>query len=1617
MIDNSNPSMEALHSSNKTWIQDHSLLGKSYPNLHFSDEILLDVIFSKDTDSKGVIQFAKKFCSDAGRDDLTHILLNWEKACEQQRVIRTRPQEIRNISGKLAERIQKLAEEKGQVLLLLEKEAIYSTSFLSKCVKKLLEKCKPYHDRLYQDFYRKVKENLQTYLNTNWKKRCFTEIQEGIRAILLEQYSELHQMGTLKHNLPTSLQSLLPSEKGLSSSGENKSLAAVIWDLFLQNGLNESIKQPISLEKLNEIFEKEFTMITRTLEMLALGRINQLIENVREKKQLLLQLCHSRLPQKNQGWLEIIPECDRYCQVNLCVRDTTNPRINMMICGEAVATRKYSYNKVPKNLLQTSFFVDLLTGLEGDESPIASEEKIKEFFSELGDPVQSYVQSGHSAPFQTGILDRIKTYCCDREESPLELPEKLFFQMRLHAFVGYCASVQKNPIISDAILSTLQNSIESLQAEASHLHETKQISDKEYIETIATTLEVEEYTVNHQRKIRAEQEELSRKVIPPIIKEQLHALFSTNSISKLDIENIKNFATALLGKDMSEEVALLCRELPIASKKVYNYSPPHISLLKLVKKLRIDIGNLRVSPIGLFKLYSNVSQLLSHPRTLITCLSFVPYLSILVLYTNPVTLLAAVIATSVLLGILYTLPQGKAILDVCKAVYNFHGDIYNFLFMRILMRLIQLSDIALHWGESDPIQRAKFLLTENISNKISFSLRSPLDPISPSTLRELSPENTPQEIAPLRRFYPHMRIIPDRKNLHNIRQIVFPKLSMGFRIEEHNGAMRARLHGQSEFWLAEVITDTNLENADFSHLLLENDQGDKKLCIVPRSSKRLFLQTLLRRCNAYSRKSIDLLSDALSTRLGVCLEESLEAQPSVYYCDWVDGEIISQDSNAIGYLIAHYMASGDVIRSQKLLDQLKTMKKTDGKIENPGAVLKTLEQITSAVPKSFSPDMVKIILELCALCDEIPLESKAFPLFLHVYQAYVESKEKDRISYLSEEEEFLLLRHLKDESGEIPQVIRQVVFASGTVNFQTLSLLLNNIVDGISNISLFGKAGYIPASLKKYELQQKYLNQDGDLLLLLLGLAMNNLINPSFSFGKTLVNALKTLYKGEADLFSLLPTFFSKNTGGSTPKSKQPILVVLLLILTILEANKDNESEVLSTTVKALLSIMKDTAALSVATNNGFCLEERLSPLVEFLIGVPSDACSLDDYGIGKIYPSLPTRHLVRAGIRTVENFVETQNAYKRQEDIENSYWFPVQSLPNEYVNLQNLERSILTRYQNIGETFLEKQDRPVSNLPELNFQGQSSMEDQLTYIVNWHESGKARESNRASYFLNATQSERDLIQELKQVHTELTAMCKSQTETIQDLLTCPGQELSLLNNQVERYAEEIRCSLVTAEEKQRLVREEYENQSTIKKVGQSFLQYINSLIEVPTFGLVQFSDNSQIDILRRERGELLKEVESIEFRKEQLFQNMMTAFKPRPSLGFNEVYSYFCQGKDTSIIKSLDLSDNQWRVIKEQLYRYMILQKYLSYAEHIKELYISRDRNLDENMDLIGHEIDQMTPSIEELPARDIFIRSQMQLEKKLGRSLSPSIRNRVSDIVGHSTKNYHAVYQLLSA
>lgn len=1605
-IELSNASLENLESSNKAWIRDHSLFHKNYPHFNVSNEALLDVIFSKDIDDGGVIKFIKKFCSHRGNSSLQQSLTDWEKAYrERQRIqqSKNRPQEMEQISRELSQRVQGLVGRRDCMVLLFEKEAIHSNSSLSHCIKDGLEQIRSTHDALYQTLYSNVKEKLQRYLDTSWKKRFFSEIQEEVRALLLDQYSSLYQQSTLGHHLPIAMQQLLSGSRGLSLPEGNESLPAVIWDLFLQNGIDEAPNQPLSMEKLNQIFEKEFEMITRGIETVAMAGINQFVENAGKDLQPLLQIWHSRLPQKERGWVEIKHQSETHCQINLCARDLTSPAIHIARYGEPSPMKMYSYNEVPKRLLETEFFFGLLYSQEGSESPISSLETRKQFFSQCGTPTESYIPSNYSTIPSQGLLDHIETYYSQANRSSIiESPEKTFFQMRLHAFINYCRSVQNSQNVTDDTLSTVENGISLLLEDASELYDAGQFLDDEYMAIIATALEIEESVIQKQPSLR----ESSEMIVPTIVKEPLRKAFSSSSISQVDLENIKSFAQVLLGKDMSEDIALLCKELPITNHNQNSSVPPYVPLLKIVKDLCVDIKNLRTSPIAFFRVYSDVYKLLNNARSIITVLSYSPYISILLCHTNPAIALTCIATASVALGILYTTLQLEPLLNLYISILNFHREIYTFIATRLLVRILQVADIAMHWNEIAPMQTARSFLAENISNTLSFSLHTPMDP---------EQESIPKEIAPLQRFYPHMQIWADMQNAREISDISFPELSMEFNIQERDGVKRAYLIEQPGFWIADVITDRKLEVMDLAHLILENERGDKKICVVPRSQERLLLQTILKMGNLYSRKSVDLFSHYLQDQMAK--RESL-----AYYYDVVDGELTSQDFPATSYLIIHYMASNDTVRSQKLVDQVKKMK-ISGRLEDPSAVIQTLEQISSILPSSINSDMTKIILQLSSLCTEIPMQSKAFPLFLRAYQYYVASKERNHRSYLSEAEESSLLQHIKDNDPErqMLNVMEKLCLAAQTALPQTLLLLANTIIDGSSIPTLFGKEGYIPTSLRKYQLERNYLDGDMNTISLLIGLMINNLINPYFSLGRDMVNLKNILCKKKGNVFDILSTIISKLNGESSTVKSDYALFLCAMISFSAQKLPISTTRITESMKKGLpllqiiSSIIRDLSAAHLTSpSNAYSIEEKLGGVVQTIFAAFLNKPS-SDYGIEKT-PIVPyTRQLIRGSLKTVEDYLDIHSQYKKKQLLCDRYarTFLALRIGNDCEGLQALEQNILSAYQKINNTFLQRQDMGSNTNPELDVPLENSPENPIEHVINWYESGRARASNPFSYTLHSGQTRQDLMQRLKETHETLQGHTLQQAKAIEHLLTHHPRNLSLLADRVEQYTRDIRNNSTAIELAQEQMRNIYSNQSTIGKVGTSILRYINTLLEVPTFGRLQIFKNSQIQLLAQEQSHLLQESASIQSKRGQLFQNMMTALTAETSLGFNEVYTYFCRGKDASIIESLGLDDNQWKILKEQLYRYMILQKHLAVAEYITGLCTDTNRTVEENIDLIGHELDSMSASLDGLPVLEVSVRSHLQLERKLGRSISRDLRNRWSDIANSSMENFQSVYQ----
>lgn len=1614
----SNPRLENLEANNRAWIQVHSLFRKKYPCFHTSNETLLDLIFGKDCDSKGVLQFAKKFSTHRGNSSLSQSLSDWEKAYKELQIIqesKNRPQAIEQISRELSQKVQGLTGREERVVLLFEKECDYANSPLSNYLKNGINQIRSAHDNLYQTFYSDTKKELQEYLDTSWKKKIFSEIQEEVRALLLDQYSTLHQESTLGHNIPIPMQKWLADSLGLALPPEGKqSLAEVIWDLFLQNGIKEAPNQPISVEKLNEIFEKEFQMITHRIEVLAMDGINHFIENTGKDLQPLLQLWHSKLAQKERGWIEIVHQSPARRQINLYARDRANPIGNITRHGESSPMKMYSYNDIPKSLLETEFFLGLFYGGEGEERAISSLENMKQFLSQYGTPTESYIQSSHSKVPSQGLLEHLKIYCSQENgSSMIDSPEKIFFEMRLHAFINYCKSVENSDNVTDHTLSNIESGISLVMEDVNQLYDAEQLSDEEYIAIIATVLDIEESVIEKQQSLRAEAQS-SEIIVPALVKEQLRNVFSLISLSQIDIENIKSFAKFLLGSDMREEIDLLCKELPITNNKQSTLVPPYVPLLQVMKDLYIDIKNLRTSPIALFKVYSDVHTLLNNARSIITFLSYIPYISILLGCTNPAVALTCIALTTLSLGIVATTPQFEPLWVIYTSIINFHREIYTFIVTRLLLRVIQIADRALHWNEMAPMQIARSFLTDNLSRRLSFSLHTPMDP----------KESIPSEVAPLQRFHPHMEIRLDRQNPREISDILFPALSMEFTVREQNSIKRAHALGQPGFWIADIITDSTLENMDFAHVVLENERGKKKICIVPRSQERLLLQTILKMASSYSRKCIDLLSEYLQN-------EMAKREELVYYYDFVDGKLTSQDFDATSYLITHYLASGDTTRSQELVEQVKQMQ-ANSRLENPNAVIKTLEQISSILPTSINSETTKIILQLSSLCTEIPMQSKAFPLFLRAYQCYIASKESNHRSYLSDDEESSLQRHLKDKDpdDQMLSVVGKLCLATQTVLPQTLLLLANNVIDGSFIPTLLGKEGYIPTSLRKHELQHKYVEGDSDQISLLINLMINNLINPYFSLGRDIINLKDTLDKEEVTVFDILPILLSRlNTESSTVKSDYVLLLCIAMGMGIgfaienLDLSEPHTIESMKKGVpllSAIPAIARNLVSVFLANpSNVYNIEEKFSGAVQTILATFLEESS-SDYGIEKASITPYTRHIVRGGVKTIEDYLEIHSEYKKQQLLRDDHasTFPQLRIGKDYHSLQTLEQNIVRAYKKISDTFLQRQNKESSTNPEIDMLRVGSVNNQIAQIANWYENGRARASNPFSYALRSDQNREDFMERLNQIYRTLQEHTLQQEQTIQHLLACPPQNLPLLATRVGGYTQNLTDNANTID----LIREEahniYSNQSTLRKVGILALRYINTLLEVPTFGRLQIFKNSTIQSLAQKQSNLLEESKLIKSKREQLFRSMITAFKPQTSLGIKEVYAYFCQGKDTAIIESFGLDDNQWEIFKEQLYRYMILQKHLACAEYITRLSTDANRTIEEKIDLIGYELDSISASasLESLPALEVSVRSQLQLERKLGRSISPDFRNRLSEIVNRSIETFQSVSQFCS-
>lgn len=1628
LINLSHTSLEALKLTNRSWIQGHSLFRKKYPDLRVSKEALLDVIFRKDTDSQGVMKFAKRFLAQIGENEVSKSFISWEIARKKYEEISAKqkdPQALAKISQELFQIVQNFRGEKDHLILFFEKEADSTDHPLSYYIKHALTQVKPKHDGIYQRVYSNVKKQLQAHLNTTWKKKAFTEIQEEIRAILLSEYSSLHKESTLGHELPSSLEQLF-SDNNRKPDSVKESLPGLIWDLLLQNGIQDAPDQPISEEKLHQIFDKEFEWITSEVESLATSKINQWVDKAGEDLQPLLQIWHNQLPHKDRGWLEIAYQSDTHCWINLYARDRENAASNnIRAIGQPTPIKQYSY-KVPKNLLEKNAFLELISPREGGNAPLSSSQNVKLFLSSrFGPPSESYIPSNNKVESQS-LLDQFKIFHLENSEPTVNSTEKVFFEMQLHAFINYSRSVENKTNISEETLSHIENGISIILEGANKLHDAGQLSDEEYIAVISTGLEIEECVLEKHYSLRKEVES-SEILVPSILKDQVRKIFSSSGFSKLDVETIESFAKVLLGNDMSEEIALLCKELPITSDKLPSFVLPHISLKKTLERLYLDIKNLRASPIAIFKLYFDIHSLLKNIRSLIGWLTYLPYIYLIVsCCTNPITAGICFLSIAIALYLLFHVPELEPILPILAAVMSFQKEVFSFLVTRLILRTLQLTDKVLQWNKIHAMEAGRSFLTNNISNKVSFSLKDPLN---------LDQHIIPEELKPLQKFYPHMEIWADTENAKEVSAISFPNLSMEFSIQEQNGKKRAYLQGQPGFWIADLITDRRLETLDFAHLVLENEQGDRKICVIPRSEGRLLLQTLLKMVNSYSRKSVDILSTYIRNK-------KLKIPEVVYYYDVVDGELVSQDFNAISYLITHYMTSGDTTRTEILVDQLSRMK-ANGNLENPNSIVKTLEQISLIIPNSMNSSIAKIILELSTLCEEIPVESKAFALFLRAYQYYVESKHQSGKSYLSENQEKLLANHLKDRNiqQQILNGVGKLVLATQSPWGQVPILLLNNLID-IYFPQFSKKEHYVPTSLKNYELERKYLKGENTIISLFSGLILNNLVNPVFSINKDMVDAGKIIKDGRRNIFEQLPIVISKlNTEKSTLKLDYFLILALLQFqrcrspMTIEDIKKwipllngtygltpENLEELkkLIPVLNGMYALTRDNlSAFLTEPTNAFKIEEKFAGLIQhfFSFILPEN---VNTYGQEKVILDSYLRHVLQSGLTTLHNYREIHNKSKKEQRLRTDYRsvFPQLQLGGkEYRTLHSLEQSIVDAYQQINEEFLQKRVGSPYTRSELTLPQGSSIENQMMTIANWYGSGKDREQN-ISYTLQYGRKEKDLIKRLDKVYDTLQEKLVEQQKTLEALLMQPLPNLPSLEGRIKEYTQDIRNNATIINQTQEEFSEIFSHQSIIKKVGTMAIRYINSLLETPTLGKINILRIGKIEQLVEKKKNLVNESESIKFKRQQLFNNIITAFKTETALGLSEVYDYFCQGKDALIIQSLGLDNDQWKVLKEQLYQYMVLQKHLSIAQNIHKLCRNQsDEDIRANLNHIGHELDSMFNSIHSGEELELSLRSRLHFEKKLGKSLSPPIRDKWIQAVDSSLENFQSIYKFCTS
>lgn len=1745
----SNIATKTLEQNNTKWVEEYSLLNKNYFK-SVDEATLLRIIYSQSLDDQSVISYLQEFSRGAGNESFGKAVQEWETAYVLgQRIEKYQKSQesMASFGRELSEKISNFSSSDQKLLLPLvtEKKADLEITFPSG-VENIV---KFFHHRASKEVYQSIKQELQTRLDTDWKNKLFTEIQEELRNLLLGQYSKVCQSSTLGASLSRFFPSTSEEERALV---KEESLVEMIWDLLTQNGIQESVDTPLSIQKLNVIFDKEFALIHQGLDILV-QTVGKGIEwCVRSGGELLsdssfflpwMQLWHSTLPQKHQGWIEVTNkrvdevssrESATY-DITVFVREGIDKKYktNINNFGEAFPFKKISY-RVSANAMTPEFFSTLLslTSPKEIENILLGHKKLEELIV----PSVSNFSSN-------GLLDQIKMYYSQRKSPDGDSLEKIFFSIRFQALVSYWQSIsRKNPekdvtnITFLRSLNQIKTNITNLLSESRELHKKDVLSDKEHTHIIATGLQLQEYVITQEKKIEKQEKIVGEKILPPLVKSILKEAFHAAGISTTHLEHIKNFATAILGKEVEEEVALLCNEL-ITERSFPPSYPNAPSFRELLRRIGVDLKNLssdptqsiknigihtknlRLSPLAIplaaLKIYINIHSLIKYSENILALFTFSSYLYFLGVLTNPligISMLAAAVGAEF---------ACYSVKDVVKTTLLFHISIYQFIFFRLCIRLIQMADYFVQWTKLPEVEKARYFLKKELSNTVSFSTAEPI-----------LEGSIPKEIASLCRFYSQPIIQPSENPLE-ISTITLPSINMHFAVRNDNGVQRAYLEELPGFWLKEVTVDQDLQAMDFCHLLLENEKGEQKVSIIPNSQERLFFQKLLRMVGGYSSKIIEGVFTSLYS-IGEIEEPSKEI---IYYYDLIEGKLHSENPEAISYLVTHYITADNIAKGQEIVTELKRAKDKGENID----VLSILEKIcTNTLPDLTNPFINKIVLQLCALCDEIPVQSKSFPLFIRAYEIYVNEKNQSQKapSYLSDEEESKLLYHIQEDRGYV-QATSSLYYFSTPLG-QTALGLLNNVRDILfdeGDLAVSGKNAYIPDELKKYRIQKEYKDGETDEISLFLALMLKHASSPLFSLSKDFVNQVKsvrqflvndkkdqkTQQQLIVDLISLIlsqPQKSNSNYWIDFLKYYTPYLLVgggvaggALLFQTLqsaIENQSDQEKKKLLLMVLGALPLLQLIIALSPAAIG---LYKLLMPLyfsmsstqVVNLYSLRRQDCYSETvdmetsttyrkyniYGAEYKEVDSPTEHyllvqdnkgeyrrlskeeeLKAATLDAVHEFLKNLSwkllvnpVYKTSTSIaslttsllssdrvfnwlyEFTQLYPLSSLsklamkstmqsvidykeitgqekdtmqdvfpvlfPNlelqgsEYGHLQTLETNITSFYKKIAENFFEKRENRGIRSNDEEFQPNTSSLENLLQEIFTH----SQENGGDMYGIKSLQNVENLKEVLTKTRNRLEEWRLEQRKTIEGLLRLPVTNLQSLTQKIDEHTSDINTARLQLQRTEALINVPTQ-ESIISKINGLGRLFIKSIFSVKA----PLGTTPRLVRLFEEKEELIQKIDSIKEEKRKLFNTSGDIFNARCSLGFEEIYQYFCQGKDNLILKALQIDNIQWQVLKNQLYRYMLLEKYISKATYMTSLCDEENVDISAKMNQIAHELHATIPSLE-LPRLEILVRGELQLEEKLGKSLLPAFRSAFRQKIDGFMLNFQRMHEFFKA